>query len=198
MCGMTRKEDILHAIRIGVDAIGLIFYNKSPRCVSIEKAKKLLEGLPLFVDVVAVVVNPDIDDLFELLEQLPITVIQFHGEESQSFCKQFKKPFIKSIMGVTENEVLRQIKNYPDARAFLLDAGNETHRGGTGTQFDWNIIPKNISKPIILAGGLNTNNVKTVKLLPNDIYAVDVCSGIEKDKGIKDHQKMTAFIESLA
>jgi len=196
MCGMTREEDIAHAAELGVDAIGLIFYPKSPRCVSITQAKKILRNVPLFVDVVAVLVNPSSLLVDEILNELPIVWLQFHGEESPEFCGQFKKPYIKAMQVSTAASIYKYCSDYHQASAILLDTPSESSYGGTGKTFDWGLIPSNLDKPFILSGGLDATNVNLAvnKSLP---YAVDVCSGIESSYGIKDHEKMKQFVSAL-
>lgn len=193
---MTQRKDIDHAVSIGANAVGLIFHPQSPRFVTIESARSLLESIPPFIDCVAVLVNPTADYVASLLKQLPIDYLQFHGDESPQFCSQFDRPYIKTIPAKSEPYIIEQSQKYSDAKAFLLDTAKETVRGGTGEAFDWSMIPECLNKPIILAGGINLKNLEKVKLL-NYIYAIDVCSGIEKTKGIKDHQKMTSFLHAL-
>lgn len=196
MCGMTRSEDIAHAVHLGVDAIGLIFYSKSPRCISINQAKILLKDLPAFVDSVAVLVNPGRDFVQEVIEELPIQILQFHGDEQAQFCQQFNIPFIKAVHADSKESIHQAARDYAFARALLLDTPSVSVRGGTGCTFDWNIIPKNEAKPYILAGGLDESNVfEAIKVCHP--YAVDLCSGIEIEPGIKDHRKMSRFMQKL-
>ncbi|MBI2786645.1 MAG: phosphoribosylanthranilate isomerase [Legionella longbeachae] len=196
MCGMTRSEDIAHAIHLGADAIGLIFYAKSARSISIEQAKVLLKDHPPFVDAVAVLVNPEYDFVKKLIEELPIQVLQFHGDEPEQFCQQFNMPFIKAIHADSAEYIQQAEQDYISAQALLLDTPSETARGGTGLSFDWNIIPKIRAKPYILAGGLDEfNMLEAIKLCHP--YAVDLCSGIEASPGIKDHGKMSRFMQNL-
>ncbi len=196
MCGMTRAEDVAHAITLGVDAIGLIFYPKSPRNITIEKARVLLKNLPPFVDAVAVLVNPEETFVQQVIEELPIQLLQFHGDESPEFCQRFNKPFIKAMQPQTSEQVEQIMQEYSKAGAILLDTPSETNRGGTGVAFDWQIIPQNLPKPFILAGGLNEFNISDA-LKASKPYAVDVCSGIEAMPGVKDHIKMSQFIKVL-
>ncbi|KTC90020.1 phosphoribosylanthranilate isomerase [Fluoribacter dumoffii] len=196
MCGMTRGEDIAHAINLGVDAIGLVFYPKSSRCVSLAHAKILLNDLPPFVSSVAVLVNPDQEMVYKIIEELPIHLLQFHGDEPVEFCQQFNKPFIKAIPSNSEEHIQHAAQEFETAHALLLDTPSETARGGTGCVFDWNIIPKKVGKPYILAGGLNEANVlEAIKSCTP--YAVDLCSGIELSPGIKDHGKMSRFMQKI-
>lgn len=196
MCGMTRAEDVAHAIALGVDAIGLIFYPKSPRSITIEKARVLLKNIPPFVDAVAVLVNPEEIFVHQIIEELPIQLLQFHGDESPEFCQRFNKPFIKAIQPQTSGQIQQVMKEYLKASAILLDTPSETSRGGTGIAFDWQIIPQSLPKPFILAGGLNEFNVlDAIKV--SKPYAIDVCSGIEATPGVKDHKKMSQFVKVL-
>jgi phosphoribosylanthranilate isomerase len=196
MCGMTRREDIAHAVNLGVHAIGLIFYPKSARFISIEKAKALLKDLPPFVDSVAVLVNPARDWVHKIIEELPIQLLQFHGDESMQFCQQFNKPFIKALHAGSTEQIQQAERDFVSARALLLDTPSETVKGGTGLSFDWNIIPQKGVKPYILAGGLNEYNVREAIQLCHP-YAVDLCSSIEAEPGVKDHLKMSRFMQKL-
>ncbi|WP_370447945.1 phosphoribosylanthranilate isomerase [Legionella hackeliae] len=195
MCGMTREQDIAYAAALGVDAIGLIFYPKSPRCVSVKQAKELVQNLPAFLNIVAVVVNPSVASVNEIIKELPIDYLQFHGEESAEFCTQFKKPYIKAVQAISKDFITSMCIEHSQAAAILLDTPSSVH-GGTGKVFDWSIIPDDIKTPLILAGGLNAENVvnATKKHL---LYAVDVCSGIESSPGIKDYDKMNQFVSAL-
>ncbi|WP_115707098.1 phosphoribosylanthranilate isomerase [Legionella sainthelensi] len=196
MCGMTRSEDIACAVNLGVDAVGLIFYPKSTRFISIEQAKILLSDLPAFVDSVAVLVNPERDLVQKIIEELPIQLLQFHGDESAEFCQQFKKPFIKAIHADSAGYIQQAAREFMMARALLLDTPSPAARGGTGLIFDWKMIPQDIAKPYILAGGINESNVLEATALCRP-YAVDLCSGIEVSPGIKDHGKMSRFMHKL-
>lgn len=195
MCGMTRRDDIEHAIHLGVDAIGLIFYEKSARYVSIKQAKELVDTLPPFVDVIAVFVNPEVEFVTRLLNELPIQMLQFHGDEDLNFCLKFNRPFIKAIHPNNREQIVASTKEFNQAQALLLDTPSAV-RGGSGVAFDWQVIPKSLSMPYILAGGLNEFNIGQA-ILQNDPYAVDVCSGIEAVPGIKDHVKMSRFMATL-
>lgn len=196
MCGMTRSEDIAHAVNLGVDAIGLIFHPTSKRNVTLEQATSLLKNLPPFVDAVAVLVNPEKAFVVEILKRLPIQLIQFHGDESPAFCQQFNKPFIKAIQPDSREHILRAVADFSSAQAVLLDTPSEHARGGTGCTFDWTIIPHDMKKPFILAGGLDEFNVCDA-IKSSTPYAVDLCSGIEASPGVKDHKKMSSFMEKI-
>ncbi|STX51617.1 phosphoribosyl anthranilate isomerase [Legionella busanensis] len=196
MCGMTRQEDIAHALSLGVDAIGLIFYKGSKRAISVDDAKRLITPLPLFINIVAVFVNPSVEEVWQVIHELPVQWLQFHGNESESFCSQFNLPYIKALPVKNKDEVSKMMSLYPQASAFLLDTPSQHDYGGTGIIFDWNNIPEACLKPIILAGGLTTANIQEAinKVSP---AAIDVCSGIEQSPGIKDHYKMVQFVKAL-
>lgn len=196
MCGMTREQDIAKAVALGVDAIGLIFHAQSPRCISIKQAKKLLSQSPVFVDVVAVLVNPIPSFVDEIINELPIQWLQFHGEESPEFCRQFNKPYIKTIHATSTAVIEQLVAEHQQAAAVLLDTPSLIQEGGTGRTFDWELIPETLTKAMILAGGLNAFNVNKA-ISKHSCYAVDVCSGIEASVGIKDHHKMSQFVNAL-
>ncbi|KGP62229.1 N-(5'-phosphoribosyl)anthranilate isomerase [Legionella norrlandica] len=193
---MTRPDDIEYAIHLGVDAIGLIFYPKSTRNVSLEKAKILVNNIPAFVDIVAVLVNPEQSFVRQIIDEIPVQLLQFHGEESPEFCKQFNKPFIKAIHPKTTMQIQQSVTEFIEARALLLDTPSNKAKGGTGLTFDWRVIPRDLPKPYVLAGGLNESNVlEAIKACHP--YAVDVCSGVEALPGVKDHLKMSRFIKAI-
>ncbi len=191
-CGMTQRQDVADAVAFGVDAIGLVFYQKSARCVSIEQAKALVAHLPPFVECVAVFVNPDPLWVTQVMTAVSIQYLQFHGEETASFCEQFHRPYIKAV-AATSSEIIQQgVDGHPNASAVLLDSPN----GGTGTAFDWQIVPKALSKPLILAGGINEHTVQAAIGVCAP-YALDLCSGVERSPGIKDRERMQRFMEAL-
>ena len=208
ICGITRPEDALHAADEGVDAIGLVFYDKSPRYVSSEKAAEISKNLPAFVTSVALFKDSNADSIERVLKQVPIDLLQFHGSESAEFCRQFGKPYIKALgmevgmeMGRAggtnhRDNILGLATTYFDARGLLLDSHAPGAAGGTGESFDWNTIPQDLPHPLILAGGLDIDNVadaiRTVKP-----FAVDVSSGVESEKGIKDAALVTAFMNTV-
>ena len=193
---MTRVQDIELAVSLGVDAIGLIFYPGSARCVSIPKAAELLRHVPLFVDVVAVMVNPQAAEVEKITGELPIQWLQFHGDEPPAFCEQFGKPWIKAIPARDASVIKDAMAFWAGASAVLLDTPS-AQRGGAGQVFDWGMIPLQRTRPIILAGGLDANNVAHAVSLTHPA-AVDVCTGIESSPGIKDHDRMIQFVNALA
>lgn len=194
MCGMTQLEDVLHAVSLGVDAVGFIFYEQSRRYISPKQAQALIQRLPAFVDAVAVFVNPTAEFVEEVLDLCSIQYLQFHGEESPDFCTQFAMPYIKVVAATSAVTIEASANIHSKAAAILLDTPSE-HYGGTGQVFDWQLMPNQSSKPIILAGGLTSQNVKEAcRYAP---FALDVCSGVESEPGIKDHRKMNEFVKAV-
>jgi phosphoribosylanthranilate isomerase len=196
ICGMTRRQDADFAAKSGADAIGLVFYAPSPRAVSIAQAKDVVAGLAPFVSVVALFVDPAPELVFECLDALPIDIIQFHGDEPATFCEQFGKPYIKAIRMKPGTDLIALTERYASANALLLDAYQPGVPGGTGQTFDWSMVA-DVDMPLILAGGLNTDNVKQAiqQVRP---FAVDVSGGVESEKGIKSHDKISAFMREVA
>ncbi|MGO2340919.1 MAG: phosphoribosylanthranilate isomerase [Psychrobacter sp.] len=204
-CGFTQLSDIQTATQLGVDAVGLVFYPPSPRAVTPAQAQTLIAALPAFINVVALVVNMPQDELIELADTVPFDIIQFHGDESPEQCQQLastvNKRWIKALRVNADTDstasVSAQIDEFAAAGAssILLDAYHQHKYGGTGARFDWSLIPEDSSLPIILAGGLDAENIATTLELP--IYAVDVSGGIEADKGKKDAAKMKAFMKAV-
>ena len=204
-CGFTQLDDIKTATQLGVDAVGLVFYPPSPRAVTIEQAKILSAAVPAFISVVALIVNMTEDELITLANSVSFDIIQFHGDESPEQCQQLaaavNKRWIKALRINTEHDtsdsVSAQIESFAKvgASSILLDAYHQHKYGGTGARFDWSLIPYHSSLPIVLAGGLDADNVATTLELP--IYAVDVSGGIEIDKGKKDAAKMRAFMKAI-
>ncbi len=204
-CGFTRQDDVRDAVTLGVDALGFVFYPPSPRAVTGEQAKKLIAQVPAFVSVVALVVNMSDEALVKLAATTPFDVLQFHGDERAEDCQRLagkvNKRWIKALRIDKQTQDLAsihaQINEYAHAGAssMLLDAYQQDAYGGTGHRFDWSLIPQHSSMPIILAGGLTPENVADTLNLP--IYAVDVSGGIESSKGVKDFEKMRAFIDAV-
>ena len=204
-CGFTQLDDIKAAVQLNVDAVGLVFYPPSPRAVTIEQARTLSAAVPAFINVVALVVNMTEDELLTLADNVAFDVIQFHGDESPEQCRQLastvNKRWMKALRINAEQDTTASVSAQIDrfaaagASSILLDAYHQHKYGGTGARFDWSLIPHNSSLPIILAGGLDANNVASVYELP--IYAVDVSGGIEIDKGKKDPAKMRAFMKAV-
>ncbi|MGH8556240.1 MAG: phosphoribosylanthranilate isomerase [Methylococcales bacterium] len=196
ICGFTRKADALCAAMLGVDAIGLVFYPPSPRAVSIDLAREIVAGLPPFVSVVALFVDEQPDKIHAVIENLAVDLLQFHGAESPEFCNSFSVPYVKAIGIDTQVDIGEIERRYSSARGLLLDAYHPEQKGGTGLRFDWTAIPRQCRMPIILAGGLNVENVGKA-LESVHPFALDVSSGVEIGKGIKDRDKMAAFIKEV-
>ncbi|MEE9355645.1 MAG: phosphoribosylanthranilate isomerase [Methylococcaceae bacterium] len=196
ICGLTRIEDAVFAAKVGVDAIGLVFYPPSPRCLTLASALQIVSQLPAFTSTVGLFVNQQAEIIEETLDHLAIDTLQFHGEETPAFCRQFSKPYIKSIAMQEDTDLKKAAESYHDASALLLDVFDATAKGGTGRSFDWNLIRQRIEIPIILAGGLSCSNVSLAinKVKP---YALDVSSGVESAKGIKDQQKIVTFLQQV-
>lgn len=204
-CGFIQVADMQAAIALGIDAVGLVFYPPSPRAVTIAHAQALVAVVPAFVSVVALVVNMESDELIELANNVAFDIIQFHGDESPEQCQQLansvNKRWIKALRINAEQDnqasVHAQIEQFAavGASSILLDAYQPNKYGGTGARFDWGLIPSNSPLPIILAGGLDAQNVQSTANLP--IYGVDVSGGIESAKGIKDSAKMRGFMKAV-
>ena len=195
ICGFTEAENARQAAIAGVDAIGLVFYDKSPRNVDILRAQEIIEGLPPFVNRVGLFVNANPSFVDEVLCEVPLDTLQFHGDESLLDCSQYQMPFIKSLRVKPETNVLQVADEFSSASAILLDSFNPSAYGGTGEAFDWSLACVDISLPIILAGGLNETNVSAAisQVKP---YAVDASSGVESAPGVKDIDKIVAFIRN--
>ncbi len=196
ICGITRRVDALAAASCGADAIGLVFYEHSPRLVSIAQAGLLAAALPPFVSVVGLFVDADAAFVREVLASVPLDMLQFHGDEPPAYCAQFNKPYLKAIRVKAGVDLLQCASDFCGARGLLLDAHVDGIPGGTGTAFDWALIPGRLPLPVILSGGLDAGNVAAAikQVRP---YAVDVSSGVEAGKAIKDAAKIAAFINEV-
>lgn len=196
ICGFTNVGDALAAARLGVDAVGLVFYPPSPRNVDLESAKRIALELPPFVSIVGLFVDERADRIDEVLDQVPLDLIQFHGTESPADCGRFGRPYIKAVRMQSGTDVAAEALRYPETRGLLLDAYQPGTHGGTGVSFEWERIPKTCSKPIVLAGGLSAENVCQALSAAN-VSAVDVSSGVEAGRGIKDESRMAEFIQEV-
>ena len=196
ICGLTHRNDALKAVECGADAIGLIFVDKSPRYVSLTDARVIAESMPPFVTVVGLFMNATAAMVKEALKVVPLNLLQFHGDESPEFCKQFEKPYIK-VLRMRENvNVFAFAQEYPNAAGILLDTYHKDAAGGTGLTFDWDLIPDDVPLPLILAGGLTPENVASAIKTVHP-YAVDVSSGVESEPAHKDHNKIEKFIKEV-
>lgn len=196
ICGMMRIEDALYAAKLGVDAIGLIFFAGSKRCVNIRQAQLIARELPPFVSVVGLFVNPEAAEVKQVLSQIPLHILQFHGDETANFCKQFHRPYIKAIRVNSSVDIISAADVYADAQALLFDASVIGEYGGTGQTFDWQLLPQQLSKPWVLSGGLNPSNIVEA-ISQTGAQAVDVSSGVEETAGIKNRKKMKDFVTKL-
>lgn len=196
ICGITRPQDAITAVEFGADAIGLVFYAPSPRNVNIEQAAEIVAGLPPFVSKVGLFVNAEPAFIHSVLKRVALDCLQFHGDETAAECEQINMPYYKAIRVKNDTNLLQYASQYQRANALLLDAYSEAAVGGTGQVFDWTLIPANIGKPVVLAGGLNAENVAAAikQVKP---YAVDVSGGVEASKGIKDAAKIAAFMQAV-
>ncbi len=193
ICGITNLEDAKFAIEAGADAIGLVFYKNSPRYVAINSAEYIIKNSSPFINYIGLFVDAEESYVRKVLNRVAIDTLQFHGQESEEACAIYNKPYIKAVR-MSEDVVLPELcEKYSSASALLLDTYVKDVPGGTGLSFDWDIIPKGLSKPIVLAGGLNESNVKNA-ISQVQPYAVDVSGGVEIEKGIKDPVKIKNFI----
>lgn len=196
ICGITRVEDALNAVAHGADAIGLVFYSPSPRNVSIHTAIEIVSQLPAFVSVVGLFVNAETEFIDDVILKVKLDLLQFHGDETPAECARYSRPFIKAVRVKNDTNLVQYAEDFSAAKAILLDAYTEGLVGGTGHVFDWNLIPKQLTKPVILAGGLNADNV-ALAIKQVKPYAVDVSGGVEAAKGIKDVAKIAAFMQAV-
>ncbi|RRC97746.1 phosphoribosylanthranilate isomerase [Amphritea balenae] len=197
ICGITRYEDALAAVEAGADALGFVFYPPSPRYVTPEVAAQIIAQLPPLVTTVALFVNETADQVENIIKTAGIDLLQFHGDEAPEYCEQFSRPYFKALRMSPDIDVVAESERFTKARAILLDAYRPGVPGGTGEAFDWDRIPANLSKPLILAGGLDDKNVAQAisRVQP---FAVDVSGGVEASKGLKDRSKITLFMKEVA
>jgi phosphoribosylanthranilate isomerase len=204
ICGITRVEDGLAAAHAGADAIGLVFWKGTPRCVGFDQARAIADAMPAFVSIVGLFVDPSADDVLAAQDFVALDVLQFHGNESAEFCASFGRPYIKAIAVRPGVDLLQCTGGYPTASGWLFDAFEQGGLpGGTGTTFDWTVVPEGLTRPLILSGGLTPQNVgAAVRALRP--WAVDVSSGVEvtgddgkPQKGIKSPSKIAAFIREV-
>ena len=196
MCGFTRVEDAVMAAELGVDAIGLVFYPPSPRHVTLAQAAAISKALPAFTSVVALFVDAADAQIREVLQSISVDCIQFHGDEAPDVCTRYAKPYIKALRVQDTTDIADFAARYDSAAGLLLDAYHPDAKGGTGQAFDWRLMPEKCALPIILAGGLAPEVVKDA-IKQYRPYALDVSSGVEAAKGIKDAAKMAAFLKEV-
>lgn len=196
VCGITRSEDAIAAVQCGVDAIGFVFWPHSARYIDPESARRIAEVIPPFICTVGVYVDPDAAWVEETARVAKLNLLQFHGDESPEFCNQFPQPYIKAIRVKPDTDLLQYTQRYGAAKGLLLDTYAADMPGGTGHAFDWQLIPQQLSLPLILSGGLNPDNVARA-IKQTQPWAVDVSSGVEASKGIKDEKKIIAFMQGV-
>ncbi len=196
ICGLTRLDDALEAARLGAHALGFVFYARSPRHVTPAQAAAIVRRLPPFVTSVGLFVNADAAEVKRVLAEMPLDLLQFHGEETPDFCSQFERPYIKALRVRPGVDLLQYAGQFEGARGLLLDAFVEGKHGGTGASFDWDLIPSALPLPVVLSGGLNSGNVASAirRVRP---AAVDTSSGVESSPGIKEARKMAAFFQGV-
>ena len=193
-CGITNLEDAKFSITDGADAIGFIQSKKCERFVSLETLNVIKDAIGIDFLTIPVFVNPSREEVINFLSIFPNSILQFHGDEEEEFCKAFNKPYIKAINVSKQEDLVNDLNKYKDSFAYLLDSGDSQNRGGTGETFDWKLIPKDLSNKIIVAGGLDSNNIE-VLLSEVSPFGVDVSSGVESKIGVKDHSKIDNFIK---
>lgn len=196
ICGITRIEDALVAAEAGADAIGLVFYDRSPRAVSMQQARAIIAALPPFVTTVGLFVNASRCEIGEILDAVPLDLLQFHGDETSAQCEGHGRPYIKALRVRPGENIAACCAEYNQASGILLDTYVPGVPGGTGEAFDWSLVPADLDKPVILAGGLTADNVRAA-IAQVSPYAVDVSGGVEASKGVKDAEKIRAFIREV-
>ena len=196
ICGITRPADAQAAIKSGADAIGMVFYAPSPRAVTVERARDIVSGLSPFVTVVGLFVNEERERIAQILSEVRIDLLQFHGDETPEECAGHNRPYIKAIRMREGVDLVAEQSRYSQAEGLLLDTYRKGIPGGTGDSFNWDLIPDKIASSITLAGGLDSENVGQA-ITQVQPYAVDVSGGVEKEKGIKDEQKIAAFMRGV-
>ncbi|HEX8961360.1 MAG TPA: phosphoribosylanthranilate isomerase [Rhodocyclaceae bacterium] len=195
ICGITREQDLQAAVAAGADALGFVFYPQSARHLDIERAAALVRRVPPFVTRVGLFVNPDPQVLADTLAAVPLDLVQYQGDETPEFCESFGRPYVKVARMRPGIDLVEFARSYPSARGLLLDAYVESY-GGAGQMFDWSLVPKGLPLPVVVAGGLTAANVGSAirQLRP---WGVDVSSGVEAAKGIKDAEKINAFVAAV-
>jgi phosphoribosylanthranilate isomerase len=195
ICGLTREEDVDAVVAAGADAVGFVFFERSPRHLTVERARALVRRVPPFVTRVGLFVNPDPTYLDSVVSSVELDLLQFQGDEAGDFCEQLGRPYLKVARMKAGIDLVEFARDYPSARGLLLDTYVESY-GGSGKVFDWSLVPRHLPVPIVVAGGLTAANVATV-ILQLSPSGVDVSSGVEAAKGIKDAAKIAAFVAAV-
>jgi len=193
ICGITSVEDARAAIEAGADALGLVFYAPSPRSVNITQALEISRVVGPFVTLVGLFVNADVDEVEKTLSQVPLHVLQFHGDESRDYCEQFQRPYMKAIRMRPDLDIQQAMSEHPNASGLLLDAYRKGVPGGTGETFDWQRVPTRSKQALVLAGGLTADNLEQA-LAATHVWGVDVSGGVEQSPGRKDHEALKRFV----
>ncbi len=196
VCGITRARDARLACDLGADAIGMIFWPHTARGVNLSQALEIVKEVPPFLTTVGVFVDPEPGEVEAVLRELPLDLVQFHGSESAQICESVGRPYIKAIPMHGDVDLAHQASRYPTARGLLLETPSAKLKGGTGQVFDWNLAASKISTPVILAGGLTPSNVAQA-IQTVQPTCVDANSGVESEPGIKDADKVAAFIREV-
>jgi len=196
VCGITRVEDALAAAHAGADAIGLVFYTPSPRAVTPAQAAVIVAALPPFITSVGLFVDADAAYVREVLAQVPLDLLQFHGDEDANYCDQFERPYLKAVRVRADQNLATVAAAWPKAQGILLDSYKAGVPGGTGEVFDWTLVPRERRWNLVLAGGLTADNVAQA-IAGVEPWAVDVSGGVELAKGIKDVEKINAFVREV-
>ena len=196
ICGITNIEDALYCCELGANALGFVFYDKSPRCVTVKQAQTIIRQLPAFVTTVGLFVNAPETEVTNILKAVSLDLLQFHGDESPEFCVAFDRPYIKAIRVRDQKDIIDAQNQFQHARALLFDAYVAENYGGTGQSFNWQLLPASLSLPWVLSGGLTPDNVSAA-IYQTKAQAVDISSGVELKKGVKCHQKLQAFFKGV-
>lgn len=196
ICGITRQQDAHAAVAAGAHGLGFVFYPGSARFIEPETARGIADSLPPFVTLVGVFVDAEPGFVTDVARRIPLDLVQLHGDESPEYARRLSLPYIRTVRMREEGDIGLQVRRYPGAKAILVDSYVPDTPGGTGQSFNWSRLPKTLSKPLLLAGGLNAQNVAAaiIQVRP---YAVDVSSGVEQSPGIKDNAKITSFIDAV-
>ena len=196
ICGITRYNDATAAINEGADALGFVFYEPSPRYISVEEAALIFNKIPPFINTVGLFVNADYDFVLNASNALNINLLQFHGDEDEAYCSSFGKPYIKAIRIQETTNLLDVSRQFHSASGLLIDAFDKDKFGGTGETFDWSLLQTPCDLPVILAGGLTPDNISDA-IKQTHPYAVDVSSGVEESKGVKSHPLIKQFMKEV-
>lgn len=197
ICGLTHPDTAVAAAQLGVDAVGLVFYERSPRRLSLRCAREIVAALPPFVTVVGLFLDAPAAQVEEVLASVALDVLQFHGAEEHAYCVQFRRPYIKAVPMGGAIDPVAYVRTYPDAAGLLLDSHRLGQAGGSGQAFDWQQVSQDLGRPIVLAGGLHAGNVAAA-ITATRPWGVDVSSGVEARPGVKDPALMSAFVKEVA